>query len=224
MFVPFAIIAIFLCSFSNILINKSYNIPWVKFFTTILLSWGCCLLSARVWHFIESGDFNQNSFFGVVFLLPLFEMLLSKILKIETWKMTNICTLLTSITYAVSKISCTINNCCIGKMITMPNGLQRIFPSSKVECAFGFILFFMFLILILKYKNSKILYPIFMIVYGVGRFILNSFRLEEPIFSFFRIGHIWSVCSIVIGIISIILIINFNKNHLQKNISLQEGK
>ena len=55
-------------------------------------------------------------------------------------------------------------------------------------------------------KERKDLYPIMMVIYGIGRLNLNTFRIYKPVFSFMAWGHVWSIISIIIGIIWLFLI------------------
>lgn len=191
----------------NLFINRLYKIGYLKVIIFTVFSTMFGALSSMIMSYIESGNFTGTSFFGAVFLTPIFVCGLSIILKEEKWKLLNLTSFLGMITSAVLKYRCYSFGCCSGRPILLEN-YYFIFPSQIVEMLFAIFIFFLLLILLFMNNNRKDLYPIAMIVYGIGRFILNSFRRTTPIIGFMAYGHIWSILSVIIGIIWLFILYN----------------
>ena len=117
--------------------------------------------------------------------------------------MINLTAFLGMITSVILKIRCLHYNCCRGRKIPIfieGKGFL-IFPSQLAEAFFALVVLTILFILFKKNRERKDLYPIMMIIYGMGRFILNSYRLVQPILGNLAWGHIWSIVSVVIGTI-----------------------
>ena len=152
--------------------------------------------------FIESGSFMGTSFYGAVFLMPIFAFVMSKALNIPTYQLLNITSVFGMTTSAILKIRCYTKGCCAGRRIMNPfTKTITIFPSQIAEMIFAMVLFALLLVLLYKNKSRKDLYPILMILYGVGRFFFNTLRYTTPVFMGLANGHLWSILCVIIGII-----------------------
>ena len=190
---------------TNIIINRYYKINITKLLVFTLCMPILGVLSTMIMSFIESGSFKGTSFFGAVFIMPIMSIIFSTILKEERWKFFNLTAFLGMITYATLKFRCYQYGCCIGKKMMTHNG-PITFPSQIVEMTVGIITFIALLLLYRKNKKRKDLLPILMVVYGIERFFLNSFRLVKPIFAGLAYCHIWSILCTIIGLIWLLII------------------
>ena len=198
------LIGVLVASFiTNFIINKFYNIGKIKLIVFTILFPIVGVLATRIMSYIESGSFRGTSFFGAIFFMPIFVFLFSVISKVKFNKLINLTAFLGMITSVVLKLRCIKYNCCGGRRIGIfieDKGFIR-FPSQIAELIFALIIFIILAVLFVRNKERRDLYPIMMIIYGVGRFILNSYRLVTPLFWFMAWGHIWSIVSVIIGII-----------------------
>ena len=103
---------------------------------------------------------------------------------------------------AVMKVQCFMSGCCAGReLFVNAEGVAVRFPSQLAELANGLILMAVLLIMAFRKKERGTLYPWFMVLYGITRFILNFFRVEyaEHVGFLPPYGTIWSVVSVIIG-------------------------
>ena len=106
---------------------------------------------------------------------------------------------------ALLKVKCRIDGCCYGKTFhTRTGGVQ--FPSQIIELIVAIVLMFVLIILLQKSKREGMIYPYYLILYGVTRFILNLFRETTPWIGPLPAGNFWSLISVGIGIIAIVVL------------------
>ncbi|MBQ3235501.1 MAG: prolipoprotein diacylglyceryl transferase [Clostridia bacterium] len=112
-----------------------------------------------------------------------------------------------TIAHAFGRIGCAFAGCCYGmetdSAIAMYNhGAWRI-PVQLYESTFLFILFGVLTILLVK-KNFKQTMPIYLVAYGIFRFVIEYFRGDErgKLFGSDLISpsQFWSILMVVIGI------------------------
>lgn len=208
------LIIIFLTSLSLFLIcNKKYKFKvWLLIVYAFLLTI-IGALSTTVLAYFESGNYGGTSYYGAVFLLPLFLLLISKIFKLKkTSYLFDLMAIVGSVTLVIMKVRCYIEGCCTGRIIAYHNDLSPImFPSQIVEGINGLLILSLLLYFIYKGKYKGKLYLIFMIVYGITRFILSYFRFYVPVFLNLSFGHIWSILSITISL----TILFYNKRKIK---------
>lgn len=187
----------------NLIVNKNYKISKVKLIIFTLISPIVGVICTAIMSYIESGSYRGTSFYGAIFLMPLYVLLFSIIFKIKFSELINLTSFLGMITSVVLKVRCYIYNCCGGRKINIfiENEGYLTFPSQIVEMIFAFIVLIILLILYFKDKKRKDLYPIMMTIYGAGRFILNSYRRVTPILGNMAWGHVWSIVSVFVGLL-----------------------
>ena len=196
------LVAIFIVSYIVfLLVNKKYkfNKLFLALYSLLLTLFGA--LSTMILAYIEMGKFGGTSYFGAVFLLPVFLLMFSYLFKLKkTSYLFDLMSLMGSATLVIMKIRCFIEGCCAGRILFyFKDSSPFIFPSQIAEGVNGLIILAILLVLIFKNKYKGKLYFIFMLIYGITRFILSFFRYYKPVFLNLAMGHIWSICSIVIA-------------------------
>ena len=183
----------------------SYQIPVWKIVISAVLLTAIGLLGAHIMSWIESGKWNGRSFFGAVFLAPLLMWLVAKVLDIRYGSLMDICAPAECIMLGLLKVKCFIDGCCGGRCFTI---LSRSFqfPSQIVECITAIILMGVLLLMINKKQYAGKIYPSYLILYGIIRFILNLFRETTPWIGPLAAGNFWSLISILIGLAAIRLL------------------
>lgn len=186
---------------------KKYELAWWK---SIILSFallGFGLLGTRIMAFIESGRFSNRSFFGAVFFTPLFMIPVGCILKIKPLDTLDLCAPTECVMLALMKVNCYISDCCIGRVMYVTKyGKEVRFPSQFSECIAALLIMFFLLILILRIKQRGFLYFLYMIIYGVVRFILNFLRDTKPFIWILPAGNFWALISIILGVIILFIL------------------
>ncbi len=152
-------------------------------------------------YFFECGTFEGISFYGAVFFIPIVFSLFAKIIRIPYGKLMDLCAPAECIMLAIMKVQCLVAGCCKGRVLYVTaEGLSVRFPSQISELINALIIMIVLLVLSYKKTNRGSIYPWYMLIYGITRFILNSFRETTPVWLGLPYGSIWSICSIIIGI------------------------
>ncbi|MBQ3355949.1 MAG: prolipoprotein diacylglyceryl transferase [Oscillospiraceae bacterium] len=141
---------------------------------------------------------GQMSLFGAIFFLPLFYFLLAKISKRKTADVFDVFTVNMAFTLLCARINCILSGCCLGKCITGADGPR--WPTREIEIGFYIVILTFLILRTLKQKNHGELYPLYMICYGVFRFIIEFFRESTSSDSVLHISHLWALLSVGIGL------------------------
>ena len=160
------------------------------------------VLGTMILAYIELGEFGGTSFYGAVFLVPIFIMP-AMLMKLTYRDVLNLCAPAECAMLFVMRFNCLESGCCFGKYL--PDlGFQ--FPSQIAEMVVGLTI--MFTLIQMHKKEHRIqLYPWYMIMYGLCRSVLQSLRYggTEPWVLGLSQGHLWSLVSILIGTLWLLL-------------------
>lgn len=156
----------------------------------------CVKLFALFEGLIGPGETGNLSLYGGVFLMPVFYFLGAKIFKRDVKMVFDVFSFPLIFTLFCSRFNCLINGCCIGKIIP---GTEIRWPTREAEMVFYIILLIILDRKVAKKQFDGTVYPIYMVSYGIFRFIVEWFRESEHMFGVIHISHIWSVLSVVIG-------------------------
>lgn len=146
--------------------------------------------------YIEMGKFGGTSFYGAVFLVPIL-MVPAMLLKLTYRDILNLCAPAECAMLLVMRFDCLDKGCCFGKYL--PNlGFQ--FPSQIAEMVVSLAVMFTLIRMHKKDRQTQ-LYPWYMILYGICRFVIQGLRYggNNPWILGLSQGHLWSLVSIVIG-------------------------
>jgi prolipoprotein diacylglyceryltransferase len=153
--------------------------------------------------YIENHRWGGTSFFGGVFFVPLFFIGFAYLLKHPYNELMDLCAPAGCMMLVVMKIQCLLSGCCDGRILfTDAAGTEVRFPSQMAELINGLILAAVLLYIAYKAKHKGEIYPIFLVLYGVSRFILSFFR-EDFVTTTMLVpfGTIWSIVAIIIGVL-----------------------
>lgn len=163
------------------------------------------ILGFKLMHFIENGNWDGRSFYGTVFMVPLTALVISLLLKLPFGDVTDLCPAAISACLALLKYKCYLDGCCMGKIIGENEIGQAVrFPSQLVEMGTALVLMILFLILARTRFMRGCQYGLFMLIYGIARFFLNMQRETEPFAFGLAAGAVWSILSVICGLIWII--------------------
>ena len=150
--------------------------------------------------YVENGYFAGMSYYGGILLMPISCIILAWLFQIPYLDVMDMCGASAGGMLAVMRLQCVYFGCCKGIEMTIA-GNTFAFPSPVVELTTVLIL--MCIILWLgkdekKYKGK--LFPIYLILYGSTRFVLNWFRSgNQPFVWILPPGNFWSIVAILIG-------------------------
>ena len=157
------------------------------------------VLTVKVFALVEDGTFQwagKMSLFGGVFLMPVFYFIMAKITKKCVGEVFDIFTVCLVSTLFFARFNCLISGCCFGRMIP---GMEPIrWPTRELELIYYLVFLALVIPKIWKKESKGTAYPLYMISYGVFRFITECFR-DNGTNQVFHIAHIWAVISFVIG-------------------------
>lgn len=160
------------------------------------------VLGTMILAYIESGKFGGTSFYGAVLMVPVLIMP-AMLMRITHKDILNLCAPAECAMLLIMRFDCLDKGCCFGKYL--PNlGFQ--FPSQITEMIVALAV--MIVLIRMHRKNSQIqLYPWYMIMYGVLRFCIQGLRYggTNPWILGLSAGHFWSLVSITIGVIWLLL-------------------
>ena len=167
-----------------------------------------------IWFLIENLHWGGRSFYGAVFIVPLIFLILPLIIKIPYGQIMDLCAPAECIMLSLMKVQCLIGGCCKGRVMYMPvlGELVR-FPSQVVELVAACVIAIILLIMSHRASFKEKVYPWYLILYGVSRFVLNFFRAEWENYDggLPPYGTIWSVIAVIIGVLWIIFYNKKNK-------------
>ena len=160
------------------------------------------VLGAKLMYLLESGRFGGTSYYGAVFFPPLFMVLLALLLRVPPLALLDLCAPAECIMLALLKVLCLKNGCCGGRLLfTTASGGEVYFPSQIIELLNVLVLMVVLLRFIRKGTWQGRIYPIYMLLYGITRFILNLLRDTKPFLLGLPAGNFWSLVAIVIALI-----------------------
>ena len=160
------------------------------------------VLGAKLMFLIESGFWAGTSFYGAVFFPPMIMVLLALLLRVPPLALLDLCAPAECVMLAILKMQCAVNGCCVGILLTITaDGTYIRFPSQIIELLNALVLMVMLLRLIRKGTWQGRIYPIYMLLYGITRFILNLLRDTKPFLLGLPAGNFWSLVAIVIALI-----------------------
>ncbi len=160
------------------------------------------VLGAKIMFLLESGFWAGASFYGAVFFPPLFMVLLALLLHVPPLDLLDLCAPAECVMLAILKIQCAVNGCCGGILLTTTaDGVYIRFPSQIVELLNALALMIVLLHFIHKGVWRGRIYPMYMLLYGITRFVFNLLRDTTPFLLGLPAGNFWSLISIMIALI-----------------------
>lgn len=169
---------------------------------------------------IKSGEIETilNSgfvFYGGLIFGVLGAFLAAKSLKEKVSDHENLLITIIPLVHAFGRLGCFFAGCCYGKptngifSVTFQNPVSDapigvpLIPVQLYESAFNLLLFLTLAIIDKKTSGKKILLPIYVIAYGVERFIIEFFRYDEVRGIFFGLSTSqWiSIAMVIVGVL-----------------------
>lgn len=182
------------------LFKKDLRIKWYASLILAVLHTvigvGCVKIFAILEGLICGVEPGSLSLYGGVFFMPIFYFLGAKLFHRDVKMVFDIFSFPLIFTLLCSRFNCLFNGCCLG----LPVGDSGFrWPTREAEIVFYIILLIILDRKIVKRRFDGTVYPIYMIAYGIFRFIAEWFRESEHMLGVFHISHLWSILSIVIG-------------------------
>lgn len=158
------------------------------------------VLSVKVFALFETGNFSNMSLFGGVFFMPLFYWGVAKLAKQKVADVFDVFTICLVFTLMCARLNCMISGCCLGAHIPIEGLTHLRFPTRELELLFYVILLSRLWRKVLSGSARGMIYPIYMISYGIFRFVTETLRFSDRTDSILHISHLWALLSLGIGI------------------------
>jgi len=210
----------------NLFRAKSFGVSKLKSVAISITNNVGAFAGAKLLFVLENIDNLKNgsslggfSLYGTIFFLPLFMLITYNMYGMGKDEFFNFSTPGVLMELAFYRTGCLLAGCCYGIVagwgIAMAHSPEVLrVPVQLIEIVFDLGIFAMLLCVQKKqFFRKGLLYPLFMISYGVVRFVLEFFRVNQVWFLGLTNSHLASVISIAIGCVWIILKVKKQKTN-----------
>ena len=180
--------------------RERLHLRWLSVLLLSVLHTVLGVLSVKVFALFETGDFSNMSLFGGVFFMPLFYWVVAKLAKQKAADVFDVFTICIVFTLMCARLNCIISGCCLGAHIPIEGLTHLCFPTREMELIFYVILLSRLWRKVLSGSARGMIYPIYMISYGIFRFVTETLRFSDRTDSILHVSHLWALLSLGIGI------------------------
>ena len=180
--------------------RERLHLRWLSVLLLSVLHTVLGVLSVKVFALFETGNFSNMSLFGGVFFMPLFYWGVAKLAKQKAADVFDVFTVCLVFTLMCARLNCMISGCCLGAHIPIEGLTHLRFPTRELELIFYVLLLSRLWRKVLSGSARGMIYPIYMISYGIFRFVTETLRFSNRTDSILHISHLWALLSLGIGI------------------------
>lgn len=180
--------------------RERLHLRWLSVLLLSVLHTVLGVLSVKVFALFETGNFSNMSLFGGVFFMPLFYWGVAKLAKQKAADVFDVFTICLVFTLMCARLNCMISGCCLGAHIPIEGLTHLRFPTRELELLFYVILLSRLWRKVLSGSARGMIYPIYMISYGIFRFVTETLRFSDRTNSILHVSHLWALLSLGIGI------------------------
>lgn len=180
--------------------RERLHLRWLSVLLLSVLHTVLGVLSVKVFALFETGDFSNMSLFGGVFFMPLFYWGVAKLAKQKAADVFDVFTICLVFTLMCARLNCIISGCCLGAHIPIEGLTHLRFPTRELELLFYVLLLSRLWRKVLSGSARGMIYPIYMISYGIFRFVTEMLRFSDRTDSILHVSHLWALLSLGIGI------------------------
>lgn len=137
------------------------------------------------------------SLYGGIFLLPIFYACVGKLTHRKLKDVFDVMALCMVSTLLFARGNCIVSGCCQG--LPLPGASTLCWPTREVEMVFHGVLLVLFYRRLRRQEQPGTIYPLYMMAYGIFRFVEEWLREGKNLFLGLHPAHFWSILSIVIG-------------------------
>ena len=180
--------------------RERLHLRWLSVLLLSVLHTVLGVLSVKVFALFETGNFSNMSLFGGVFFMPLFYWGVAKLAKQKAADVFDVFTICLVFTLMCARLNCMISGCCLGAHIPIEGLTHLRFPTRELELLFYVLLLSRLWRKVLNRSARGMIYPIYMISYGIFRFVTETLRFSDRTDSILHVSHLWALLSLGIGI------------------------
>lgn len=180
--------------------RERLHLRWLSVLLLSVLHTVLGVLSVKVFALFETRNFSNMSLFGGVFFMPLFYWGVAKLAKQKAADVFDVFTICLVFTLMCARLNCIISGCCLGAHIPIEGLTHLRFPTRELELLFYVLLLSRLWRKVLSGSARGMIYPIYMISYGIFRFVTETLRFSDRTDSILHVSHLWALLSLGIGI------------------------
>lgn len=221
--------------------RKVYGFPLWKALLmaaiSVPLGYGCTSLLFGFEVGLSEMNFSGFSWYGAVFFMPIAFLILHPLMK-DVLKMSGIDYIHNlaaplALMNGCMKLGCFLYGCCYGAECSwgIYNSFAgtEVFPIQLLEAIWNFAVCGFILWYERKPQNKNIVYPMYMVVYSAGRFLLEFGRAGaeinfRPLFGVITGGMLYALSAICIGLLWLYLYKKSNEKKNGKKVIKMAGK
>ena len=190
----FVIVALTICR------RKQYGLSVLVSVLYILTHFTIGVLGAVILFAAKNGfaSFQGMAFYGGIFLIMMTMPFLAHLFQLTPGQALDISAPALAAYSAVFRFGCLCAGCCGGIVCNIGN-ITFQWPTQIMEAVGDILLLAVLLYLSEKKEKEGLLYPLFLVHYGMIRFAIEWVRTMEPFFWGMTEGHWNSLLSILIG-------------------------
>lgn len=176
--------------------RERLHLRWLSVLLLSVLHTVLGVLSVKVFALFETGNFSNMSLFGGVFFMPLFYWGVAKLAKQKTADVFDVFTICLVFTLMCARLNCIISGCCLGAHIPIEGLTHLRFPTRELELLFYVLLLSRLWRKVVTGSARGMIYPIYMISYGIFRFVTETLRFSDRTDSILHVSHLWALLSL----------------------------
>lgn len=180
--------------------RERLHLRWLSVLLLSVLHTVLGVLSVKVFALFETGDFSNMSLFGGVFFMPLVYWAFAKLSGRKAADVFDVFTICLVFTLMCARLNCMISGCCLGAHIPIEGLTHLRFPTRELELLFYVLLLSRLWRKVVTGSARGMIYPIYMISYGIFRFVTETLRFSDRTDSILHVSHLWALLSLGIGI------------------------
>ena len=164
----------------------------------------CGVSGTKLLFYIESGftSFDGMSFFGAVYLVMLVMPVIGLVFRLKPMQTLDACAPCVASIIGFMRFGCLCAGCCGGVMCTI-GAFSFQWPAQLLE-GFGDIMILAFLLHLEQKKDKQgILYPVFLLSYGIMRFFVEFIRITPKNILGLSEGQWLSILATLIGMTAV---------------------
>ena len=176
--------------------RERLHLRWLSVLLLSVLHTVLGVLSVKVFALFETGNFSNMSLFGGVFFMPLFYWGVAKLAKQKAADVFDVFTICLVFTLMCARLNCMISGCCLGAHIPIEGLTHLRFPTRELELLFYVLLLSRLWRKVVTGSARGMIYPIYMITYGIFRFVTETLRFSDRTDSILHVSHLWALLSL----------------------------
>jgi phosphatidylglycerol:prolipoprotein diacylglycerol transferase len=188
--------------------KKKYGISWFNLVVILVAVGAVGYYGAAGATYLADGVWPGIRFYGTVLFVTISLWIFSKILKLKWPQLMDYYAPVDIFALVIMKFNCLRFGCCAGIEVSLPTGSCFCFPSQIVELLVALFIFALLMALEFMDKCNGYRYSLYLICYGLTRFILDAWREDRGrLFNFedlrVSVAQLFCIVLVCLGILSI---------------------